>query len=165
MQESRKAQLHDVPSSGARVDYRTDYKKMQQIYIPSTVLRHAVMHAQSNAGREAGGMFVIKGDGRVAYRPGTNVHPEPEGNIELDAKWIYDMTVGGGCDPLAFFHSHPGGEKAPSAWDLESFPHWYVARSFIWYGVDYEMTMYEPALVETVKWDSLMGIHVPWRAE
>jgi proteasome lid subunit RPN8/RPN11 len=77
-------------------------------------------------------MFVVDSSGFVRYLLGANIAQDPATHVELDPAWIYENTVVGDQDPVAFFHSHPRGEERPSPWDMSSFPHWYVSQCLIY---------------------------------
>lgn len=124
---------------------------MTEVVIPPPVAQQAVRHAMANSGYEVGGAFVLNAPdaafGRVQYRPGVNVAADPSNSIELSAEWIYSLVKDGRTDLLAFFHSHPRGERRPSDHDKLVFPAHYVRTCFIYYGDVHWMTGYN-ALVD-----------------
>jgi proteasome lid subunit RPN8/RPN11 len=130
------------------------------ILVPPAALRSACRHAQLNPLYEVGGMFVVDAGGRVRYLLGSNIAQDPTANVELDAEWIYDNTVGADQDVLAFFHSHPGGQSRPSEWDMSVFPQHYVSKALIYFGYMDRVIVYDSQAWDIVGVEDGDGIKI-----
>jgi proteasome lid subunit RPN8/RPN11 len=92
------------------------------IRIRSEILAQTANHAQRQPERECCGLLAGR-DGVITHVfPAENVAADPSKNYEMAPKEIVRMMRefrAAGLEFLGIYHSHPHGENAPSARDIE----------------------------------------------
>ena len=90
------------------------------IAIASKLLEEILDHAAAEIGTEACGLLLGTGDRISAIRAAANVAAEPHRAFELDPAVLiaaHRAARAGGEAILGHYHSHPGGDPAPSSCD------------------------------------------------
>jgi proteasome lid subunit RPN8/RPN11 len=88
--------------------------------IASELLEEILGHAAAEVGTEVCGLLLGTGDRITAIRAAANVAAEPARAFELDPAVLiaaHRAARAGGDGILGHYHSHPGGDPAPSACD------------------------------------------------
>ena len=71
-------------------------------------------------GAEICGLLLGRGSAVEAIRPCANVAPDPRDSFEIDPVALiaaHRAARAGGPEPIGHYHSHPGGNAAPSTRD------------------------------------------------
>jgi proteasome lid subunit RPN8/RPN11 len=88
--------------------------------IASKLLEEILDHAAAEVGTEVCGLLLGQDDHITAVRPAANVAAEPGRTFELDPAVLiaaHRAARAGGDAILGHYHSHPGGDPAPSSCD------------------------------------------------
>ena len=90
------------------------------IEVTSAVLDALLADAGATHPHECCGLLFGTGTAITAHQRTANVHPAPETHFEIDPQALIDAHRAmrqGGLQLVGYYHSHPGGDCAPSATD------------------------------------------------
>lgn len=89
--------------------------------LAKSTVQALVRHAAANPDREVCGLVWQSGRGQVV-RVVPNVHPQPRDYFRMDPRDVrlaFEVMDADDGEPVAWYHSHPGGKPDPSEADMQ----------------------------------------------
>lgn len=137
--------IRDTPSWLGKNQWKNS--PAQKAWLSSEVTDELIKLAREADGNEICGYIKVVGNG-FGVHPITNVSEMPAKTFEMHEQELIDLHVAESDDLVGIYHSHPGGNPAPSKIDFEWAPpemrYWIVTYNEVY---EWDMTGDEPRII------------------